>query len=76
MLNRYTLAQRLIGGTAIAVVLIFTLLVSLVSHEASKNALEQTQHDMRVQLDLAVSTLDYAQEALKHRASVTLKTIV
>jgi len=76
MLNRYSLAQRLIGGTAIAVFLIFTLLVSLVSHEASKNALEQTQHDMRVQLDLAVSTLDYAQEAMKHRASSTLKTIV
>ncbi|GAB2181083.1 methyl-accepting chemotaxis protein [Denitratisoma sp. agr-D3] len=76
LLKRFTLAQRVIGGTAGGIIVIFTLLVSLVTYQTGHNAVEQAQEDMRVQLNLAISTLDFAQESLKLRAKETLKTLI
>ena len=75
MFKRFTLAQRLLGGIAIAVALAFGILVSITVHLFRQNSLEQAELGMRTQLDLVLTMLDYAQSSLKTRAGDMLNLL-
>jgi hypothetical protein len=68
MFKRLSLTQRLLAGTAFAVTLAFGTLLAITVQQSRQGAVEQAELGMRTQLDLVVTMLDYAQEALKTRA--------
>ena len=68
MFKRLSLTQRLLAGTALAVTLAFGILLAITVQQSRQSAVEQAELGMRTQLDLVVTMLDYAQDALKTRA--------
>ena len=68
MFKRLSLTQRLLAGTAFAITLAFGTLLAITVQQSRQSAVEQAELGMRTQLDLVVTMLDYAQDALKTRA--------
>jgi len=72
MLKRKPLAQQIVVLCAIGVALMVGVLIVVVSIVAHRDAIKQTEESLGLQSKMTVGMLEYAQDALKQRASEAL----
>lgn len=72
MLDKKPIAKQIVIVVAAGIALMVTVLVLLISLVARQNALKQAEEALAIQATMTVSMIEYAQDALKARATEAL----